>query len=52
VRDILQARIWCAIASISLLLVAVLWLGAASLDTFEDPGYDSFRDPVRGLHWD
>jgi hypothetical protein len=31
VRDVLRARIWCAIASISLLLVAVLGLGAASL---------------------
>jgi hypothetical protein len=46
VHDILRVRIWCVIPPISLLLAAVLWLGAASLDSFGDLAYGSLRDPV------
>jgi uncharacterized SAM-binding protein YcdF (DUF218 family) len=45
-RDVLRARIWCAITLISLLLAAVLWIGAALLDSFRDPAYDGLCNPV------
>jgi hypothetical protein len=51
-HDILRVRIWCVVTSISPLATTVLWLGAASLDSFEDPAYSSHRGPVRGLHGD
>jgi hypothetical protein len=46
VRDVLRVRIWCAIPPISLLLAAVLRLGAASFDSFGDLAYGGLRDPV------
>jgi hypothetical protein len=46
VRDVLRARILCAIPLISPLLTVVLWLGAASLDSFEDLAYGGLRDLV------
>jgi hypothetical protein len=46
VCGVLRARIWCAITLISPLLVAVLWLGAASLDSFRDLAYGGLRDPM------
>jgi hypothetical protein len=46
VRDVLRARILCAIPLISPLLIAVLWLGAASLDSFEDLAYGGLHDLV------
>jgi hypothetical protein len=52
VRGILCVGIWCVITSISLLLAAVLRLGAISPDPFGDPTYGGLRDPVRGLHGD
>jgi hypothetical protein len=52
VHGIVRARIWCAFTSISLLAVVVLWLGAASLDSFRNPAYSGLLDPVRGLHGD
>jgi hypothetical protein len=50
VCDVLHAGVRCAITLISLLATTVLWLGAASLDSFGDPAYCGIRDPVRGLH--
>jgi hypothetical protein len=52
VRGVLRARIQCAITLISLLSVAVLWLGAASLDPLGDLAYGGFCDPVRDLYVD
>jgi hypothetical protein len=46
VHGILRAGIWCAITSISPLAAAVLWLGAASLDSFGDPAYGGLYDLV------
>jgi hypothetical protein len=51
-RNILREGIWSAVTSISLLAAAVLWLRAASLDSFEDHAYSGLHDPVRGLHGD
>jgi hypothetical protein len=49
---ILHERIWCASASIPLLIAAVLWLGTASTDSFGDPTYRDLRNLVRSLHGD
>jgi hypothetical protein len=51
-RGVLRVRIWCAVTLISLLVAAVLRLGAASLGSFRDPAYSGLRDPERGLHGD
>jgi hypothetical protein len=48
-HNIIRARIHCAITLISLLSVAVLWLGVASLDPLRDHAYGGFCDSVRGL---
>jgi hypothetical protein len=52
VCGVLRVRIWCAFTSISPLAATILWLGAASLDSFGDPAYSGLRNPVRGLHGD
>jgi hypothetical protein len=52
IHNVLRAGIWCAITSISLLFVVVLWLGTSSLDPLEDLTYGSLIDPVRGLYDD
>jgi hypothetical protein len=45
VRGILRVMIWCAVILISPLVAAVLWLGAASLDSFRDLT-QGFVDPA------
>jgi hypothetical protein len=45
-------RIWSAAALIPLFATIVLWLGAASFDSFEDPAYCNLRNLVRSLHED
>jgi hypothetical protein len=52
VRGVLRVMLWCAITSISSLVVVLLQLGAASPDSFGDPTYSCLCDPVRGLHGD
>jgi hypothetical protein len=52
VHGVPRAGIRCAIASISLLLATSLRLRATSLDSFRDPTYGGFRNPVRALYWD
>jgi hypothetical protein len=51
-HGVLSAMIWCAFTSISPLGVAVLWLGAASLDSFGDLTYSDLCDPMRGIYGD
>jgi hypothetical protein len=46
VRGNLRVRIWCEFTSILPLATAVLWLGAASLDSFGDLAYSCLCDPV------
>jgi hypothetical protein len=50
--NILRARMHCAVTLISPFVTAVLWIGAASFDSFRDPAYGSHHDPVRGHNWD
>jgi hypothetical protein len=49
---ILRARILCTSEPIPPLAAAVLWLGVASSDSFEDPAYHGLHNLVRGLHGD
>jgi hypothetical protein len=46
VHGILCSWIRCAITLISPLLAAILWLGAASLDSFADPAYGGLHDTM------
>jgi hypothetical protein len=50
--DILRVRIWCALASIPCFAAAVLWPGAASVDSFGGPAHCGLHNLVRGLHGD
>jgi hypothetical protein len=52
VLGVLRVRIWCATSLIPPRVAVVLWLGAASSDSFEDPAYCGLHNPVRGLHRD
>jgi hypothetical protein len=45
-----ERGIWCSFTSIPLLAAAVLWIGAASFESVEDPAYSILRDPARVLH--
>jgi hypothetical protein len=49
---ILRMRVWCTPASIPLLAAAVLWLGAASFDSFGEHAYCGLHKLVRDLHGD
>jgi hypothetical protein len=51
-HGVLRAMIWCDVTSICPLAAVVLWLGAASLDSFGDPAYSSLHDPVWVQHGD
>jgi hypothetical protein len=44
--------IWYTVTPIPSLASIVLWLGAASFDSFRDLAYCGFRNLVRGLHGD
>jgi hypothetical protein len=46
VHGVLRVDIWCAITAISPLPTMVLWLGSASLDSFDDPTYCGLCDPA------
>jgi hypothetical protein len=52
VLSVLRAMIWHALALVPLLAAAVLWLRAASLDSFGGLAYCRLCDPVRGLQGD
>jgi hypothetical protein len=51
-HDVLRVRICCAITPISLLSAAVLWPGAASLNSLGDLAFGRLCDPMRGLYGD
>jgi hypothetical protein len=49
---VLRARICRALASVLLLVAAVLWLGTTSSDSFGDPTYRNLHNHVQSLHGD